>query len=398
MIFFDVLPTLAILVMVVLAVSPSMYWRIWRKVKDQLVTWEDTDEYDLPESGLLSAILIHMGGKNSSDLQAQVKQPLIKHISKIEVVGDGDQTLYELSGEQCKAHTFYNDGYIQPETRTLYGNQYQRTMLAVEFGRYLGDLEYMVDLSKWSDLKLKVTNTITTTQFTTALMKNDIAFMLAEGNAPVPSQYLKTWEFSGDKPNADGQYVNKTLPKRYDYRRIMYQLDPDLNASTNAATNDPNGDSYEFKFGFKEMKEVLFDCRPRDMMRFNARQFGKIRPGMKITPSTTLYADMIGGYIENITFAPIFQGTGADKEVAQFEDENARFQKQNYAGTSTFVNVHVLGLAPYHTFVVDFDFRKKREDWISGADKDPIQSEWYGYKDDHTFRVVPTVPRAQGEA
>ena len=394
----SLLSQIILIASIVLLVSPTMFWRYYRKFKASALNDSDTDEFILPETGLLSGIMLHIKNKNSAASQAAVKQPLIKHISKLQVVGDGDQSLYELSGEQCKSHSFYNDGIIQPETRTLYGNKTQRSMFAIEFGRHLQDLDYMVDLSKWSDLKLKITNTFASTQFTASQAAVDIFLLMAEGATPQSNQYLKTWEFSGDKPSAAGQYVNKTLPKRYNYRRIMYQLDPDLSASTNAQTNQPTGDSYTFKFGFKEMKEVLFECRPKDMFRFNARQFGKVHVGQRMTPSTTLYADLVAGYVEHSVSAPIFEGTGADKTVDQFEDGNDRFQKQNFAGESTFVNLRTTGLGIYTTFVVDFDFRKRVEDWISGVEKDPIESEWYGNAADHTFRIVPTVPRAQGEA
>lgn len=393
-----ILPVLTILASVVIVVSPSMFWKYNRKYKNVLMTEEDTDEFELPKSGLLTGILLHIKQKCISGIAAVEKQHIEAHISKLEVVGDGDQTLYELSGEQCHAHSFYNDGDVQPMNRNLSGNKTQREMYAIEFGRYLGDLDFMVDLAKWKDLKLKITNTFTTSQFTADQGNVDVILMMAGGAAPAASKYLKTWEFSSDKPSADGQWVNKALPERYDYRRIMFHIPPDLTAGTGQAANDSTGDSYQFKFGFNEMDEVLFDQRPKDMFRLNARQFGLARANTRFTPSTTIYGDMICAYVDSITWGNIGLSLGADATISMMEDSQDRFQKQDFKGGVSYQNAHITGQGYLHTFVVDFDFRKRIEDWIKGADKDPINADWYGYKDDMTFKICPTVPLAQGEA
>jgi len=383
-----------------------MYWKQHRAYKEDPMSNTDTWKEELPTKGLLSGILLQFHMVNASAIQNYYKSRLIDHVTKVEVTDGGTETMFSLTGQESKAQNWYDEGKIDHEMAILYGNKTQRTTLYIPFGRYFKDMDYMLDLSKWDSVYLELTNDLTTTYCADKAAKVDVQLITAEDLSVAPVNYIKNYEWRNNKPKADAQYVYHKLPTRDYIRRVMVQIDPDME-TTGAATSDPKSDSFNLKFMYKEGAEVVWDHRPKDLMKSNALDYGLIKTRGRYLQSTSQYIDTAVGYVANEQFSVMGDtASGTATAEAVMEESNDRFQKmKNVSAGATapeFIDLQTVGVGYYHTMVLFDAGLKSIDEYLkpgSGLDaKGPVDIEWYGHTDDHTLRTCLSVPMPQGEA
>ena len=367
--------------------------------KDESLSNAATWKEQLPESGLLSAIRLEMYTVNAANINQTERARLADRITKIEVTNGADKTMFSLRGQQVKALDFYELGFVPFEKAILRATNYQRTDFIIPFGRYLNDPEYMLDLSAWDSVYLEVINDLSTSQCADKATKMNVFLMSLEDLAAAPAKYIKNYEWRNEKPSANGQYVYHDLPTTERIRRVMLQIDPDLNTNGSAVA-DPKGDGYEMKFSFQQEKETVLEHRPKDLMRLNAFQYGLAHTFGRYVPSTTYYLDTAIADVTNMVMHPFAEVTaGVDQNVAH-EESNNRFMKFVDAGGQALVDLHAVGAGYYHT-MVPFDAMLLPEDEYlnpakTGDAKGPVRVAWYGQYDDHTLRTCLNVPILQG--
>lgn len=371
------------------------YIHAWKKEIDEILTEGKTDEWELPEAGVLSGIQLHLQGKCKAGAANYDLENLIYYLTKFKVEAEGDKLLFEARGEQATALNAFDLGQFPHCHMIGFDGQRQRHELMILFGRYLYDTEYALDLERFDKLELQITNTLAATEFQDNESKVSITYHLFEPKGPIPSEYLKTWEAEDSKPRADGQYVKYALPTRHHLRRIYVHPDPDLTAATAEPVKMPTGDNYNFELTYKEGSITHYDCPPKDMFRLNALKFGNFHTFGKVQPSTTIFYDTRLGYVEMSSVHNIY--SAADTTLAQTENSQDRFQKLSFAGTADMVQWHAYGMAPYNIFTVDYDWRKERADWYVPDDWKPGEISWKTQYDDHTLRVLYQSPKVQGE-
>lgn len=381
-----------------------MYWKENRYYKDSQMSNAATWKEQLPESGALAAIRLQMYHANASGIHGYNKARLIDHITKLEVTNGADKAMFSLRGQQVKALNFYDMGMVPYEKAILYGSQTQRTDVVIPFGRYWKDMEYMLDLAAWDSVWLEITNDLSTTYCVDKACKVIVNLLTAEELAAIPSKYIKNYEWRGEKPTADGQYVYHDLPTTESIRRVMVQLDPDLETAGNA-TADPKGDSYELKFSFLNEKETVLEHRPRDIARLNAFDYGLVRTNGRYAQSTSQYFDLALMDVINEHLA-VMGATASTTITAEavMEESNDRFQKmKNISAGATapeYIDVEAVGIGYYHTLVL-FDAKlKAEEEYLNPAKVAPgkgtVREAWKAQYDDHTFRTCLNVPILQG--
>ena len=186
------------------------------------MTFNQTYELDLPKTGRLSSLVLYMRStQNGQPFLTAVRWRLIDYITKVEVIGDGAQVIKSLSGAQLAAAGYYDEGIEPPNMWRHYSNSPHRQWFVINFGRWLADELYGLDLARFNQVTLKITNDATSTEFTTDIDIDVIAVWNREPSA-LYRGYLREEEWKFWAPAAAETEYND-LPTGMPIRRIMLQ-------------------------------------------------------------------------------------------------------------------------------------------------------------------------------
>lgn len=372
-----------------------MYYKEQRYEKAKASTFAATHTVELPDTGILDSIGLYLKATNAANMTSYAPGNIHHHITKIEVIGDTDKTLFSLSGEQALAKAYRKMGALPPFTQNEYGLKTQDLLIPILFGRKYRDGKYALDLSKWDKVELKVTNDFTANILTAASLNMETRLTTQEDSVETHAKFLKQWEYQADKPDSDTDYVRPKLPSSGLLRSLMIQLDPDLTTLTAAVAQDPAGDSYNWKLWFKDRALTIVDHRPRDIMRDEHKRLGIGHSVCKPYPSTTRYTDFHWAEVLAVAMSHIKEN-GADVTVCSLEDSRDRYQKVAFAGTGTFYQAAIQGIGLFHTFEIPFYTDDEEAEYLNLDAYKPVEIEWYGYKDDNTHRIILEKPIGQG--
>lgn len=372
-----------------------MYFKEQRFEKAKASTFASTHTVELPDTGLLDSMSLFFRATNHSDPTAYAPSNLHHHITKVEVIGNTDKILFSLTGECALAKAYRKIGALPPFKQQEYGNVSQDLLIPLFFGRRFKDGQYALDLSKWDKVELKVTNDFTTSMLIAASLSMETRLVTIEDSSQTYAKFLKQWEYQADKPDADADYVRPKLPSSGFLRSLMIQLDPDLTATTSAVAQDPAGDSYNWKLWFKDRALTVRDHRPRDLMRDEHLRLGighsTCKPYQSITRNTDFH------WAEVLGIAAV-----ADKQSAAagtpptFGGSRDRFQCPVAVGTCDDYQAIIQGVGLFHTFEIPWYTTDMEAEYLNLDQYKPIEIEWYGYKDDHTHRIILEKPIGQG--
>lgn len=206
----------------------------WQKeiLRDGAVMpFNQTYELDLPTSGLLGSLVLYLRSAANAGALTNVRLwRLFEYISKIEVIGDGAEVIKSFDGPQALASAFYDQGVEPLGKWGNYNGVTHRQVIPINFGRFLADELYGLDLSRFSQVTLKITNTATSTEFSTGITLSVIALWAREG-AGAFNGYLREEEWKTWAPAASSaEYSN--LPTRWPIRRIILRARPAIGAAS----------------------------------------------------------------------------------------------------------------------------------------------------------------------
>jgi len=372
-----------------------MYYKEQRYEKAKASTLASTHTVELPDTGILDSLSLYFRITNAADMSTYAPNNIHHHLSKIEVIGDTDKTLFSMSGECALAKAYRKIGALPPFKQSEYNGDSQDLLIPLFFGRKYKDGKYALDLSKWDKIELKVTNDFTTNNITAGSLSMETRLCTQEDSVETHAKFLKQWEYQADKPDADADYVRPKLPTTGMLRSLMIQLDPDLTTLTAAVAQDPAGDSYNWKLWFKDRALTIYDHRPRDIMRDEHRRLGIGHSCCKPYPSTTKYTDF--HWAEVLAVAMSHIENSADVTVLSLEGSRDRYQKVKFAGTTQNYQALIQGVGLFHTFEIPFYSDADLETEYLNLDQyKPVEIEWYGYKDDNTHRIILEKPIGQG--
>lgn len=193
------------------------------------MTFNQTYQEDLPESGILQSINLYVRStQNASGLVDVEKWRLIDYIDKVEVIA-GSEVIFSLSGKQAIAAAFYRTGIVPTYQWRNYSSVPHRQNIPILFGRGYNDFAHGLDLSRFKNVKLKVKNSATSTQFTTDI---DLTIMLNYiEDASVVGGYYRQEEIEAWSPSNAGTTRYIKLPTDLPVERILLELRPGKSAS-----------------------------------------------------------------------------------------------------------------------------------------------------------------------
>ncbi len=228
---------------------------------------------DLPEHGYMSSLMLELYGDEATGYgQAGGDWTLLDKISKIEVIGNGSTVIKSLTGKELQALAVWDQGVMPPSVRRNYATNTQFDYLLINFGRWLWDTELFLDLERFDNVELKITNTATAASFS-AVYARITAYWLRELSLASRIGYLRTEEWQQwDTVSDEWKYLN--LPTEHLIRRIMLVAEPDVDANYVCEAR-PQDLMYDIKLALDTGNLIVFDARMADLMRENFLDFGK---------------------------------------------------------------------------------------------------------------------------
>ena len=374
-----------------------MYYKEQRYEKAKASTFASTHTVELPDSGLIDSLSMFFRATTSSPAQNNAPGNMWNHITKIEVIGDNDKTLFSMSGENAIAKAYRKMGALPPFKQQEYNGSSQDLLIPIFFGRKYKDGKYALDLSKWDKVELKVTNDFVTTLFTAGSLNMETRLCTIEDSVEAHAKLLKQWDYEDTAPVAATDYKYIKLPTKGLIRSMMVQLDPTLTALTAAVAADPAGDSYNWKLYLKDRALMMYDHRPRDIMRDEHRRIGIGVSQCKPYPSTTRYTDFHWAEVLASSLSPC--EAAADTTVGSLSASRDRFQAMTFIGGATNYQVLLHGCGLFHTFEIPFYLPQDEEtNYLNLEQYKPVEIEWYTYATSHTHRLILEKPIGQGPA
>jgi hypothetical protein len=374
-----------------------MYYKEQRYEKAKASTFAATHTVALPESGMLDSISMFFRATNASDTSTVAPGNLHHHITKIEVIGDNDKSLFSMTGEEAIAKAYRKMGALPPFKQQEYGSVSQDLLIPLFFGRRFRDGKYALDLSQWDKVELKVTNDFTTSILAAASLSMETRLCTIEDSVEAHAKFLKQWEYESESPSAAGDYLRPKLPTKGLLRSLMIQLDPTLNGTTGAMTADPLGDSYNWKLWFKDRALTIFDHRPRDIMRDEHRRLGMGMSSCKPLQSTTRCTDFHWGEVVAMAVAADKQSAAAGTPPTMKGDRD-RFQAIKYVGTCDDYQAVIQGVGLFHTFEIPFYSADEETEYLNLDTYKPVEIESYAADYYYTHRIILEKPIGQGPA
>jgi hypothetical protein len=184
-----------------------------------------------------------------------------------------------------------------------YSNTPHRQVIPINFGRSIFDTLHGLDLSRYDQVKLKITNDATSTEFTTDIKLSVLAYWLREPVAPILGFYreeeFKTWSPAA----ASVEYTD--LPTALKIRRILLRARPAVDTA-DAVNNSSMGrlmDDIEFTLRTGQTRAYKGDL---DLLaRLTADEMGKRAETAGAIDRTAAYGFEVGiGYVEQFVSAP----------------------------------------------------------------------------------------------
>lgn len=186
----------------------------------------ETFEFDLPKDGLLVSLVLYVAGQQTLDpfLAAIRKWRIVDYLTKIELMGDGSIPIKSLDGVEAITAAFYDDFREPVSMWRNYAQSWQRQWIPIHFGRGFGDEEYFLNLNRFDQVTLKVTNDASATEFQTDLKVTIVAYWLREFTGTARGYFRedvwKSWTPIAGQP----EYCD--LPVGLPIRRILLEARP----------------------------------------------------------------------------------------------------------------------------------------------------------------------------
>lgn len=264
------------------------------------MTFNQTYEQDLPKSGVLSSLVLYARStQNGQPFLTACKWRLIDYLSKIELIGDGQEVIKSFDGRQALACAFYDQkGLVPPSMWRHYSNTPHRQFIPLNFGRFLSDRLYALDLARFEQVKLKITNDATSSQFTTDIQLDVIAYWLREGT-PALGGYLREEEWKTWAPAAAAvEYTD--LPVGLPIRRILLRARPARDTADAKNNSSMHALMSDIDHTFRTGQTRVYKGSLEDLGHLSVLELGRYAETMTMIDRTDEYGYEVGvGYVTN---------------------------------------------------------------------------------------------------
>ena len=370
-----------------------MYWE--RVFLRQAEPWTNggTLKLDLPKSGKLGSIMVHAYRAGVTDaFAAAIKWRLIDYISKIEILHDGTKPIKSFTGEVAKGLSIFDGGGGAPDQEFNYGSSTKRAHFMINFGRRLFDRKYFLDLSRFSQVEIHLTNDGTSTFFGGDWSVDLLCYYLRGADAPPSQGYLRTEEWrSWTTVQDERKYLE--LPTDLRLRRLLLHVLPAFGTAGNADTQGYNVVD-DIEFWLRGKTEPMWNASLRELWYENYFRMGRENLVYLEPYHSNARGIKTGlGQVLGKAIAQMPQGGVPGAYTVALEPGNdGASQKLLRTGTDNYSMI-MGGLAPENCAVLEFD--QDPDDpasWLDLAAVKPVNLEVHtkndAAADNGTVKVV----------
>lgn len=350
-----------------------MYWQYEYLREGVTATRGQTYKEDLPENGLLSCIFLKMSAAGVSGAFAATENWRISDfITKIEIIGNGSEVIKSITGNQLQALQFFDTGIASLDYWHSYATGTQRWNCILNFGRYPLDPMYGLDLSRWNNVEIKITNNASSTYYSADFSLSMLCAYKRDGGGGF-SGYFRTEEWRSWTTVANTWEYND-LPVENKIRRIVLQIIPDLdsnNVEETAMWNCADDIELALKTGVNRIYRGGID----DIMRMNAYFFKKL---VMTQPQYYMTADKgrkIGiGYVLGGAWGSGAQDGSGSSTVPTLEGMRTSFTQkpESYEADSPIHALHV-GICPENCVVFPFNYIDEPGEYLDPKAEESVQ-------------------------
>lgn len=333
----------------------------------------ETFKLDLPEHGLLTSLLVRISGNQITGYGTGAHDwRIIDEISKVAVLVNGATVCKSLTGYQAQALAFYDQGVIPPGDWRNYATNTQFEYLLINFGRYMGDPDFGLDLSKFANVELQITNTATSSDFT-SLSVSVLGIYLRAAPTGQFKGYLRTEEWRAWTTVSDETKYND-LPVEHIIRRILLQAIPDQDANfvnETAMTNLMD----DIDLGLDTGQVRVFKGGLDDLMRENYLDLGKPSiVGGQVTQTADKGVDLsLGRSLMFVHGSVSKDGAGSATVPTLTADELNGTVTPETSEADSPINVLSIGFAPFYTAQFDFNLGWDVNNWLDPAQRKTVK-------------------------
>lgn len=194
-----------------------MNHRLATVLAEESITTPATKVIDLDMTDIISRIQINveieMDGTVLGDHIAAV-------VSNIELI-DGSDVLYSMSGKECQALDFYQNGVMPFNAHSDRDNNDAIAVFNINFGRKLFDERLALDPSKFRNPQLKITHNYAACGGTPSAARMEVRSFLFDEKVPTPEGFLMSKEHYQFTSGVENTYEYIDMPVDYPTRRYM---------------------------------------------------------------------------------------------------------------------------------------------------------------------------------
>jgi hypothetical protein len=342
-----------------------MYWQK-EIIRDSVsLDLNSTYKLDLPETGILNSLMLYVVGRHQTGNPTgsiNLWRPR-DYIDNISVIANGATVVKSLTARQLAFLTMLDQKVVPPAKWIEYSQNYNREVYLLNFGRFFGDKEMGLDLSKFDSVELQVKNVMTNTYFQ-SLTLTIVANYLREAAGGLVG-YMRTENWRSWTTVADEtKYLD--LPTEHVIRRIALQALPDVDSTTKMAKTTFWNLMYDIEANLKTGVLRMYKGGLEKLAFINAFEIGLI-------PQTAgfIYHAADKGFEVGVGY-PWFATVGANTKddagaaviPTMSSEENTNTQKmETYEGDTTPAWV-VNGLAYENCVLLPFDQDPNPYTWL----------------------------------
>ncbi len=341
-----------------------MFWQREYVREARSLDLNDTYRLDLPNHGSLGSILLRLSGDDITGYgQNGGAWRIIDKIDEIEIIANGATIIKSIKGDMVQAVAFYDNKVVAPDSWRNYATNTQWCFMLINFGRFLHDTEYGLDLSKFDNIELRVKNSIDDTTDFSGLALTVMGIYLRDGAAPFRG-YLRTEEWrKWSTVRNETKYLD--LPTEHILRRIIFQAVPNLDGNFVEKTG-MNNLMEDIELNLESGKTKVYKGGIDDLLRDNYWSYG----GMVVTQmSPYMNAGKgvnvgIGYVIGAVAVAATANNAVATTFPTLKHTQTAHTQEFENAIAGGAPGLICSGLGYHNTAVYRFDHDKDPSQWL----------------------------------
>ena len=366
-----------------------MYWQKEYLRTGSAMTLASTWQEDLPKTGLLGSILCYISGPQGALNGATGgKFKISDFIDKLEIIADGAHVIKSLTGHQAQAIGLLDQKVTSPDMIRNYATNDQRAYFLLNFGRKMLDRAMGLDLSKWKNIEIKITNSAAAANFT-ALSIDVLCIYKRDDDAAgfAGCIYSENWR---EYAPAAGSVQYLEIPDDWLVRRILLQPTPGFNGTTEEWNDTLNNLMYQIELSYRTGQDRVYKDGFQMLMISNYLEFGAyVLCGGLLYPTADHALDLGAGYtMTAVTGTASKDDTAAAVDTTINADISSNILKaETYEADHPFYAL-LHGLAYQRCGVFKFDYEEDPGTWLNTREKGTV-------KLDITTRSTATITGAK---